>query len=623
MTDKARSFILIILLVGCYAFLLAIRNFGAQGPLNVWRSSGPDFQIFTLAVDPSNRNIIYAGSSEGLFKSLDTGATWVSNINHPMGYAFDISIDHSDPRTIYSASDGAFKSTDGGASWTGFLGAPGATRIQVSPTDPNLVVAADTRTFRTFLSTDGGASWQTHQPPPAFKYGDAIKIDPQDPRRIYAAYVDGAFIYLLRSNNAGATWTAFDYCPSDPCQPGELYSSYTSGFAIDPTNPNITFSSAFTGAIGSPAYNLFTSLDGGANWTRGGSLPGYATAMEVSKGRPRVIYIATGGRVYRSLNDGADWQLFNNGLPQNSVSDLGFDRSGRFLHAATLNGVFSVRVKADTPFDFDGDGRTDFSVYRPSNGTWYVARSLTGDMHVRTFQSEAIYPADYDADGKTDFATCDYWNPVGNSAPLIILQSSTNTISSRQCLSGDLGFAADFDGNGRSDFAAWEMGMWQIGLHENGSPYTQQWGMPGDKPVPADYDGDGRAELAIFRPSEGKWYIANIATGATSVISWGSDGDIPVPGDYNGDGRADYAVYRPSNNTWYRLHSNDYSIQTAQWGQSGDMVTPGDYDGDGRMDAAVFRPSEGKWYVLTAANAIFISSFGQAGDMPTPSAFLY
>ncbi len=70
------------------------------------------------------------------------------------------------------------------------------------------------------------------------------------------------------------------------------------------------------------------------------------------------------------------------------------------------------------------------------------------------------------------------------------------------------------------------------------------------------------------------------------------------------------------------LHSSDYSIQVQTWGAPNDIVTPGDYDGDGRADLAVFRPSEGKWYVMTAANAIITSSFGQAGDKPIPAAYL-
>jgi hypothetical protein len=303
---------------------------------------------------------------------------------------------------------------------------------------------------------------------------------------------------------------------------------------------------------------------------------------------------------------------------------MNLDAKGRAVVVGRSDGAFALaRLKLGTqaPFDYDGDGKTDFSVYRPSNGTWYVARSLNRDMYVNTFWSHALIPADYDGDGKTDLATPDLYD---NGSVLVIFYSSTNTVSARSFFDAplpSLGFAPDFDGDGKADPTLWTAGLWQIAL-SSGTEYAQQWGMAGDKPVPADFDGDGRAELAVFRPSEGKWYIANFWTGAITIVNWGVTGDIPVVGDYNGDGRADYAVYRPSNNNWYRMHSSDHSINVQTWGAAGDVVTPGDYDGDGRMDIAVFRPSEGEWYVLTAAHTIITATFGQSGDVPTPSAFI-
>ena len=59
------------------------------------------------------------------------------------------------------------------------------------------------------------------------------------------------------------------------------------------------------------------------------------------------------------------------------------------------------------PGDYDGDGRTDFAVYRPSTGVWFVTQSTTG---VTTFATIAravgghAVPGDYDGDGRSDLA---------------------------------------------------------------------------------------------------------------------------------------------------------------------------------------------------------------------------
>ena len=240
--------------------------------------------------------------------------------------------------------------------------------------------------------------------------------------------------------------------------------------------------------------------------------------------------------------------------------------------------------------DFDGDGKADVGVFRPSTGFWYsnafppTSWGQSGDI---------LVPGDYDGDGKMDIAV---FRP---STGMWYSNAFAPTLWGQ---SGDIPVPADYDGDGKADIAVFRpsTGMW----YSNAFAPTL-WGQSGDIPVPADYDGDGKADIAVFRPSTGMWY-----SNAFAPTLWGQSGDIPVPADYDGDGKAHNAVFRPSTGMWY---SNAFA--PTLWGQNGDVPVTGDYDGDGKADIAVFRPSTGMWY----SNAFTPTLWGQNGDIPVPA----
>ena len=274
-------------------------------------------------------------------------------------------------------------------------------------------------------------------------------------------------------------------------------------------------------------------------------------------------------------------------------------------------------------FDYDGDGRTDMSVFRPNEGNWYLLQSSAGfRMQSWGLNGDKLVPADYDGDGKTDMAVL---RPGENN--WYILNSSNSTVTVAELgASGDLTVPADYTGDGKAELAVYRpsQGRWYL-KELNGQEYVQDWGLPTDKPAPADFDGDGRLDLAIFRPSEGRWYIIRSSDAAIATFNWGLDGDIPIPGDYSGDGRSDFCVFRPSDQTWYRIHSDNFHVHNITWGVPGDLPTPGDYDGDGKQDLAVFRPSNGNWYLFgsTSGPNPIGQPWGLSGDIPTPNSFVY
>jgi hypothetical protein len=271
--------------------------------------------------------------------------------------------------------------------------------------------------------------------------------------------------------------------------------------------------------------------------------------------------------------------------------------------------------------DFDGDGRTDLSVFRPSNGVWYATGSGDGVFRAQAFGLPADKPApgDYDGDGKTD-------NAVYRDGVWHISNSSNNSYRAEQFgLTGDIPVAADFDADGKTDLAVFRPSnsVWYIRNSFDNSFRAAQFGLSTDKPAVADYDGDGRADIAVFRPSTGTWWIWQSLNNGYRSQQFGLSEDVPVVGDYDADGVADIAVFRPSNGVWYISQSTNAQIRITQWGLSSDRPTPGDFDGDNRSDLAVYRPSEGVWYILQSWNNTFrANQFGLGGDTPVPSAYL-
>ncbi|MBK9215491.1 MAG: VCBS repeat-containing protein [Chloracidobacterium sp.] len=308
------------------------------------------------------------------------------------------------------------------------------------------------------------------------------------------------------------------------------------------------------------------------------------------------------------------------GYPDGTV----FPAGGRRFKIKYESFMVVIRPVRGIGFDLDRDSRADISIFRPSDGTWYLQPSGGNRATQWGRTTDKPVPGDYDGDERMDLAV--YRPAEGIWYILRSLDGTSMTVPFG--LENDIPIPLDFDGDGRTDPAVYRPadGVWWIKRSSwSSSIKSVQYGLPGDLPVAADYDGDGRIDVGIFRPSTGLWshcYAYNCHPISIRNTQWGLASDRPVPADYDGDGKADVAVFRPSEGNWYLFLSSTQSPSIVNWGIATDQPVPADYDGDGRADIGIFRPSDGNWWIMRSTAGVMVQQFGTNEDRPIPGVFV-
>ena len=442
--------------------------------------------------------------------------------------------------------------------------------------------------------------------------------------------------YYSHPVNNGASWTAGSgalwHLNSNKLRPLDWTSADAAGLAIFPglvrrdevLSGEIRHAFRFTASTTRRAYVYPATHHAGSTNSENAPPMGLRVRLKSTFNinnpafSPNVRVILRAMQKYGMIlaDNGSNWYVTGTHDPlwdDDELSDLSIVRGSDFEVVQTPAHLLMPQS------DFDGDGKTDVSVFRPSSATWYLQRSQDGFAAYQFGAStDAITPADFTGDGKSDIGV------FRNGTWYVLRSEDTTFFAAAFGASGDIPAPADYDADGNADLAVYRpsQGVWYI-LQSDAGFRAVSFGIAEDKPAIGDYDGDGKSDIAVFRPSTNVWYRLHSSNGAFSAVQFGLAGDRVVPADHTGDGKADVAVFRPSNGTWYILRSENAAVTSAPFGTVGDVPAPGDYDGDGRADLAVYRPSQGTWYMQQSTSGFAAVAFGTAEDKPAPAAFVY
>ncbi|HEV7373809.1 MAG TPA: YCF48-related protein [Pyrinomonadaceae bacterium] len=302
-----------------------------------WRES-PELKeeaLHSLTQSAKDPNLLIVGTNRGLYRSVDAGESWeqMQTASTPgLINVESLAIDPRNTNVIYAGTWYLpYKTTDGGQTWTniknGIIDDSDIFAIDIDPREPNHIVASACSGI--YETKDAGASWHKVQGIPSqSRRTRAILQHPSLNGIVFAGTTEG----FWRSTNGGDSWML------TTSKQLEINS-----IAVHPSNPQTIY-------IGTNNYGVMVSRDGGKNFvpTNGGYSGRFANSILPDREKPGRIYATTintttgGGFFFISNDNGMTWQPSMRNMPIHliSYSVLQDEHDGNIIYLGTNYGVY-------------------------------------------------------------------------------------------------------------------------------------------------------------------------------------------------------------------------------------------------------------------------------------------